>query len=307
MTNRWWELQIIGHPAAEDVIFWRLTEFGCQGMATDLIPTPPEELPTLGTERALRVRAYLPEATAHTLDLSALSIWLQQDAIAAEILPPKVTWNLIREEDWSSSWKDHWEIQEIGDRFVICPAWLSVPESDRIPLRLDPGSAFGTGTHATTQLCLESLEMRAAQCTPETVLADIGCGSGILSIGAILLGAGHVYAVDTDIMSVKATVDNCNLNNIPSECLTVKQGSIDLVQAGLDDSLDGLMCNILAETIMPMIPQMANLVKPKGWAILSGILLEQAQEVSDVLEAHGWIIATLWKRGEWCCFNVRRG
>jgi ribosomal protein L11 methyltransferase len=307
MTNRWWELQIIGHPAAEEVIFWRLTEFGCQGMATDLIPTPPEDLPTLGTEKALRVRAYLPEVNAHTLDLSALSIWLQQDAIAVELLPPKVTWNLIHEEDWSSSWKDHWEIQEIGDRFVICPAWLPVPESDRIPLRLDPGSAFGTGTHATTQLCLESLEMREAQCTPETVLADIGCGSGILSIGAILLGAGHVYAVDTDIMSVNATVKNCNLNAIPPERLTVKQGSIDLLQASIDDSVDGLVCNILPEIIMPMIPQMAQLVKPKGWAIFSGILLEQAQEVSDVLEAHGWIIATLWKRGEWCCFNVRRG
>lgn len=308
MTNRWWELQIIGHPAAEEIIFWRLTEFGCQGMATDTFTTTPEEdLPMLGGERAVRTRAYLPEANAHTLDLSALSIWLHQDAIAAELPPPKVTWNLIHEEDWASSWKNHWDIQEIGDRFVICPAWLPVPEGDRIPLRLDPGSAFGTGTHGTTQLCLESLEMREGQCNPDTIVADIGCGSGILSIGALLLGTGHVYAVDTDIMSIKATVKNGELNNISPEQLTVKQGSIDLVSAALPDGVDGLVCNILAETIMGMIPSMAQLVKPKGWAILSGILLTQAQEVSDVLEAHGWIIATLWKRGEWCCFNVRRG
>ncbi len=295
MANRWWELQIIGDPQAEDVIFWRLEQFGCQGMASDHRP------------EGLRVRAYVPEVTITVLDLSALTLWLQQDAIAAELPQPTLTWELINEEDWASSWKEHWEIQDVGDRFVICPAWLTPPEGDRIVIRLDPGAAFGTGTHPTTQLCLESLEMRESQCTPEAVLADIGCGSGILSIGALLLGVGHVYAIDTDVMAIQSTFTNRELNQIPPEHLRAEQMGIEGVMDLVGGQVDGLVCNILADVIMGMIPTMAQLVKPKGWAILSGILLEQAQDVSDVLEAHGWIIATLWKRGEWCCFNVRRG
>jgi ribosomal protein L11 methyltransferase len=173
-------------------------------------------------------------------------------------------------------------------------------------LRLDPGVAFGTGAHATTQLCLESLEMRLGFDDKEYVVADIGCGSGILSIGAVLLGATKVYALDTDPLAVRSTISNRQLNRVNSHQLVAELGSIDRLKEMVDEPIDGLMCNILAEVIIDLIPQFTAISKPTTWAVLSGILLDQAKPIADTLEQHGWIVATLWKREDWCCFNIRR-
>ncbi len=296
MVNHWWEIQILCEPLLEDVIFWRLEGFGCKGTCSEQ------------QGASLLVRAYLPEDQAQLLDLAALSLWLRQDAIAIGQSIPAVQWNLIDEEDWSSSWKQYWHPTEVGDRFLIYPAWLPLPEStDRKVLLLDPGAAFGTGTHATTQLCLESLEMRLS--VPEAMgitLADIGCGSGILSIGGLLLGASRVYAVDNDSVAVRSTMSNRQLNQIPSENLEVHLGSIDQLMEIIDTPVDGIMCNILAEVIIDLIPKFQAITKPSTWGIISGVLLDQAKPVADTLEEHGWVVATLWRRQEWCCFNIRR-
>jgi ribosomal protein L11 methyltransferase len=228
-----------------------------------------------------------------------------------------VHWGLIDEEDWSSSWKQHWQPEEIGDRFLINPAWLPLPESlDRLVIRLDPGVAFGTGNHATTQLCLESLEMRFSE-IPQSfldteeprkplIIADIGCGSGILGVGAILLGAGKVYAVDNDPLAVKSTFSNRTLNEIRPDSLIPLEGSVDIVRKIIDQPVDGIVCNILADVIIELLPEMTAITKPSTWGIFSGILLEQSKSVADALEQNGWIVATLWKRKEWCCLNARR-
>ncbi|MEM8639599.1 MAG: 50S ribosomal protein L11 methyltransferase [Cyanobacteria bacterium P01_G01_bin.54] len=298
MTSQWWELKIQGQPSLEEIVYWRLDDFGCHGMATE-----PQN------ESLVLIRAYALQETFQELDIAALATWLRQDAIAADFSPPEITWSLIDEEDWATSWQADWHPQEIGDRFLICPAWLDVPATDRLVLRLDPGAAFGTGVHPTTQLCLESLEMRGGPGSgsgPETAIADIGCGSGILGMGAILLGIGTVYAVDTDPLAVKVAQDNREFNKMTPEQLVVTKGSLEQILPLAGRSVDGLVCNILAETIIDMIPEMAQVVKSKGWAILSGILLDQAQDVAEVLESNGWIVATLWKRGEWCCVNARR-
>ncbi len=218
--------------------------------------------------------------------------------------PPQVSWSLIEDEDWSKSWKKYWQPQPVGDRLLINPAWMEPPaDSSRLVLKLDPGTAFGTGTHATTRLCLESLEMRLGGNNAAT-LADIGCGSGILSIGAILLGAQRVYAVDTDPLAVKATAENRQLNGIEPDRIQVNLGSIDSLQAS--EPVDGILCNILAEIIVDLIPHFNAIAKESTWGILSGVLLDQSQWVADTLEAHGWTVATLWRRDDWCCLNVRR-
>ncbi|MBD2071875.1 50S ribosomal protein L11 methyltransferase [Leptolyngbya sp. FACHB-671] len=294
MASSWWEIQVLCDPVLEDLVFWRLEVFGCRGTSSEI------------KGHSCLTKAYLPQMQAQLLDLAALSLLLRQDALCAELPIPAMQWHLIEEEDWSSSWKDHWQPQEVGDRLLINPAWLPNPEaSDRKILRLDPGVAFGTGAHATTQLCLESLEMRLGE-PGNAVIADIGCGSGILSIGALLLGAKQIYAVDNDPLAVMSTESNRELNQIEPHRLIAVEGSIERLPELTSGPVDGILCNILAEVIIDLIPQMEAIVKPTTWGIFSGILLDQVKPVADTLEQSGWIVATLWRRKDWCCLNVRR-
>lgn len=304
MANTWWELQIECVPDLEDSVYWRLDDFGCRGTAIE----------KKGNMRF--VRAYLPEFQAHLLDLAALGLWLRQDALCVGLEAPVLQWQLIDEQDWSSSWKQHWQPQEIGDRFLINPAWLPIPETDRLIIKLDPGVAFGTGSHATTQLCLEALEMRFSDFDfgfqfsttklDEMVVADIGCGSGILAIGAVLLGAKQVYAVDIDPLAIRSTKENIVMNGIDPERIIIDEGSVEKVAQLITEPVDGIVCNILADVIVGLVPSLSAIAKPTTWGIFSGILVEQSKMVADALEQHGWVVATLWKRKEWCCLNVRR-
>jgi ribosomal protein L11 methyltransferase len=309
VINNWWEIQVLADPALEELIFWRLSRFGCQGTATQV------------KDANLTIKAYLPSEKASLLDLAALALWLKQDAIASELdkplEQPKVKWHLINEEDWSSSWKQHWQPQEVGDKLIIIPAWLEPPSGNsRLVLRLDPGSAFGTGAHPTTQLCLEALEMKLYDANDgdndnkidkkNITFADVGCGSGILAIAAILLGATTAYAVDTDIMSIKATNENRELNHIPQERIWVGEGSLDYLLKSIPEPVDGFACNILAEVILSLVPNFERLIKPTGWGILSGILLSQVHPIVDALESRGWIVGTLWKFKDWTCLTIRR-
>ena len=295
MVNSWWEIQVLCDPALEDTVFWRFETFGGRGTVSQR------------RNQQRQVQAYFPQVDFELLDVAAMALRIRQDALCAQLPNPKTTWQLIEDEDWAKSWKDHWVPQPIGERFLINPAWLPVPEkTDRIVLQLDPGAAFGTGTHATTQLCLESLEMRVGSDDASRVVADIGCGSGILSIGALLLGVNRSHAVDIDTLAVQATAENAALNNLTDDDINVQQGSLETLMETLSEPVDGILCNILAEVIVDLIPQLGEIAHPQTWGILSGILLEQSKLVADTLEQHGWVVATLWRRQEWCCLNVRR-
>ena len=306
MSNRWWEIVIKCEPILEESIFWRLEKFGCSGTATEVKISDKEEDFDLSLEQQILIRTYIPEIDTQLLDLAALSAWLEQDAKLLEVSVPEAQWQLIDEEDWASSWKKHWKPMEIGDRFLIYPAWETPPkDTDKLILRLDPGAAFGTGTHPTTQLCLESLEMRLSDNAENQTLADIGCGSGILSLGAVMLGAKHVYAVDTDILATKTCRSNCQLNHTDRDRIIVRDGSLEILVES-NNTFDGIICNILADTIVDLFPQFNQISHEKSWAILSGILLTQADRVADIVEQQGWTVAALWKRKDWCCFNIRR-
>lgn len=296
MSTNWWEIKILCDPKLEDSLFWRLQTCGFSGTATEV------------KGEFLLLRAYLPQSQIEPLDLAAIAQWLAEDALKQSLPLPVTAWELIPEQDWQDSWKQHWQPQPIGDRLLIYPAWLELPtQSERTILRLDPGVAFGTGEHPTTQLCIESLEMHFY--TPpstEQILVDIGCGSGILSLTALLLGATKVYAVDVDPLAVSSSISNRELNRISPAQMPVLEGSIPELNTKLKSKVDGIMCNILAEVIVELIPSMTQLAKPSTWAVLSGLVLDQIEPVIEIVEQYDWVLTTIWKRGEWCCLNLRR-
>jgi len=295
--NRWWEICVWANWALEEIIVWRLAEIGCQQSAVEQY------------DSNIKVTAYLPIERSELLDLAALSLQLKQSALLVELPAPQVKCHILQEEDWSNNWKQHWLPQEVGDSLIVYPAWIAPPTGElRHVIYLDPGSAFGTGTHPTTQLCLEAIEMRLAgkNLAPNFTFADIGCGSGILAIAALLLGAKQAYAVDNDILAIKATHHNRHLNHIPESQLWVAEGDLDTLLHHLPEPVDGFACNILLEPILAMIPHFQQLLKPNGWGILSGILVDQVPDVMELLNQHKWSVATLWKRKSWCCLTIKR-
>lgn len=295
--QRWWEIAVTTQPELAEDILWRMAELGCQQTAS------------VGSDAKVTITAYLPIERSHLLDLAAFKLLLAQDAQQLGTATPHCQVRILQEEDWSNSWKQHWQPQAIGDELIIYPAWITPPATElKKIIYLDPGSAFGTGTHPTTQLCLEAIEMRLARVKPEQHFrfADIGCGSGILTIAALLFGAKQAYAVDTDILAVKATQHNAHLNHIESDRLWVGEGDINTLLTALSEPVDGFACNILLEPVLAMIPSFAQLVKPQGWGIISGVLIEQVPDLMEALNQHKWQTATLWKRKGWCCLTIKR-
>ncbi len=175
--------------------------------------------------------------------------------------------------DWERSWMGDFHAMQFGERLWICPSWESPPQPDAINIRLDPGLAFGSGTHATTSLCLHWLEQ--AELRNRRVI-DYGCGSGILAIAAALLGAGQVIAVDNDPQALIATRNNREQNNIPAQQLEVY--APEQVPA---HPAQVLLANILAEPLAQLAPTFARLLEPGGSLVLSGVLDAQVESLLD--------------------------
>jgi ribosomal protein L11 methyltransferase len=221
---------------------------------------------------------------------------------------PEAQYRLIQDQDWSVAWKEHYQPILIGERLVIVPAWLESPAPERIPIAIDPGMAFGTGTHPTTQLCLELLEACMSQLDPQgTDVIDVGCGSGILSIAALKLGARHAVAVDIDPQAISVTQENTALNGVEGletgvgSVAELRNGAFSVRQAQL------VLANILALVIIQLLDAgLAELLRPDGVAVFSGILAEQEQEVITALEKAGLRLAGRRQSGDWVALQVAR-
>ena len=275
LNNRWWEVTVICPHALEDSVYWAFDELGSKGTASQ----------TKDNSRIMT--AYFPQVQ---LQPSAFETFKSELLSMASGSSVSVDWRTIEEEDWAKSWKRHWQPEEVGDRLLINPAWMTPPPTERTILTLDPGSAFGTGAHATTQLCLEALER---QSLTNATLADIGCGSGILSIVSLLYGARRAYAADVDPLAFSSTRSNAEANGVTAEQLQVQIGSLPevIAMAQQDKALpiDGIVCNILSEIIVGLIiPRLSELAGLDTWGILSGILISKAPWVKEHLIAYGW-------------------
>jgi ribosomal protein L11 methyltransferase len=220
------------------------------------------------------ITGLFPQGTdATTLQLQLAAAWSPEPLPALRFLE-------LPEQDWVRAWLDDFKPMQFGTRLWVCPAELreDVRQTDATVLLLDPGLAFGTGTHPTTSLCLKWLDQQNLQ---GLTLVDYGCGSGILGLAALLLGASKVYGVDNDPQALTATTENCRKNSIdPARLpLCLPDQWMGSVAAGNISPVDGMMANILAGTLIQLAEFLGLQVKSGGWILLSGILREQADLV----------------------------
>ena len=216
-----------------------------------------------------------------------------------ELTLPACKWIQVQDEDWSLSWKKNWKPDPVGKSILILPAWLDVPRKflKRKIIRLDPGSAFGTGSHPSTRLCIEALDNDPP--TGKTI-ADLGCGSGILSLVALKLGAKSTFAVDTDSLAISATKINSALNDFPENLLNVFLGSIEELELNIPEKkIDLLLCNILAPVIKSLGPDFEKIIAYKGKVILSGLLVDQIKELHEFFLSLGWQVLEIRTMDQW--------
>ena len=218
---------------------------------------------------------------------------------AAAGVQNRVLLSQVEQEDWENAWKKHYHAIEMGRRLLVAPSWEDC-ESDRIVLRLDPGMAFGTGTHETTALCLEALDEFVHG--GETML-DIGTGSGILAVAGLLLGAQTAFGIDIDPMCVKTAMENAERNGV-SRRFRVKSGDL---AGNVGGRYDIITANIVADAILRLAPALSGLLAPEGLFVASGILAERAGEVQDALEAAGLRRAGLRQKNDWVALLFRPG
>jgi ribosomal protein L11 methyltransferase len=212
---------------------------------------------------------------------------------------PAISRATVEECDWTEEWKKSYTSFPIGNNFFVIPSWEdSICPDDRLPIRIDPGQAFGTGTHETTQLMIEAL---ARWVEPQHLVLDLGAGSGILAIASSLLGAREVFACDIDPVAVQVAKANIE-RNAKSEIM-VFCGSLDAVKSV---SIRLLLANLTADVITSLFPEFDRVLQPYGVAILSGILQEQSEEVRALIADHGYNIFEEITQGEWMALIVEK-
>jgi len=225
---------------------------------------------------------------------------------------PVPSYKQIADQNWMEAWKQHYKPILIGERLLILPAWMESPEPSRIAIKIDPGMAFGTGTHPTTQLCLELMELFFTQSSIENrqseIVIDVGCGSGILSIAAIKLGAKTVIGVDIDEESVKNSRENADTNGVGEE-LMLGVGSVQEIRDGKFEFKKAplVVANILAPVIVRLFDAgLADLIESDGAIVLSGILFEQEESVIKAGQAKGLKMNERRQIGDWVALTMSR-
>ena len=293
----WYKLTFEIESNLEEIIIWKLNDLGVFSYAFELF---------LDNKNKKKVIIWLPALNWP----ESLRIKIERDIY--EVLDKKTyqtncfEWNVIEQEDWVSSWKKYWGPELVGRKLLILPCWLELPKEyiNRKVIKIDPGAAFGTGSHPTTSLCLEKLEKISLS---SNKILDIGSGSGILSIAAKSFGASEVYAIDNDYLAINSTESNFRLNFGNLDNLKTYLGSFDeLVSKYSLKNFDFILCNILAEVIKDIIPEISNCLKKNGEVILSGILNSQKDEIFNLLNAGNFQVNDVSSKKDWVCITAQK-
>jgi ribosomal protein L11 methyltransferase len=288
----WLEVSVTVENEAAEVVAEVLSRYVYRGVAIEAGPEGWNAGPVV-------VKAYLPaddqlQATKRRIEEALWHL--------GQIRPiPAPTFCPVAEEDWAEAWKERLDVLRIGQHIVIRPSWREyAPEPKDVVIQLDPGMAFGTGLHPTTQMCLVALEELTR---PEATVLDLGTGSGILAIAAARLGAGRVLAVDNDPVAVKTARGNVVTNGV-QEAVSVVCGSL----ADVPGRYHLVVVNILAKVIVEMMQEgLANRVRPGGRLITAGIIADQEPEVVAALEQKRLALVERRQTGDWVCLVAEQG
>ena len=313
---KWLQLHLDTTPAGLDPLSDLLTDLGVEGLIIDdegdfqnflennhqYWDYVDEQL--LQEKKGLsRITFYLPEDESGYTTLAAVRIALaQKKPQHPEYGTMLLTMENAEDADWENNWKQYYKPMEIGERLIVVPEWESANTEGRIALILNPGLTFGTGSHATTRLCLTALEKHV---TAGQRVLDLGCGSGILSIAALLLGADHAFACDIDEKCVDVAYENAALNGIGKDRYTVRWGDVlsdKQLQKEMGDKYDIIVANIVADVIIGLAPQVRPFLKEGGLFLTSGIIDTRAEEVAEKLRQNGWEIVEERKSEGWFSF-----
>ena len=295
--KNWFELTFEIETNLEEIIIWKLNDLGISSYAFEILLNNKNNkkviiwLPNLNWSESLRIK--LVRNIKEVLDKNNY----QTNCFE---------WNLIEQEDWISSWKKYWGPELVGDNLLVLPCWLELPEEykNKKVIKIDPGAAFGTGSHPTTSLCLEELEKISLS---SKKILDIGSGSGILSIAAKCFGANEIYALDNDYLAINSTESNFRLNFGTLDDLKTYLGPFDsLVSKYTLKNFDFILCNILAEVIKGIIPDIRNCLKIDGEVILSGILNSQKDAIIKLLNASNLRINDVSSKKDWVCITAQK-
>lgn len=305
---KWTEITVVTSQEAKEAVTDILYRAGATGvviedaasvlLAEDVEDYMPVPLPDIPLEE-VRVTAYLPLEQAQPavidgirLDVAAL-LDFALDPGRGEVLLAEV-----EEADWATAWKQYYKPVPVGPKILIKPSWEEIAETTgKVVVELDPGMAFGTGTHATTVMCLEFLQEK--DLTDKQVL-DLGCGSGILSIAAAKLGAREVLALDYDPVAVKVAAQNVAHNNV-EHLVTVQESNLFAAAQG---TFDIVVANIIARIIIEAMPQVKSHLVPGGTFIASGIIEDKLNGVLAAIAEHDLQVVDKKTQGEWVALAV---
>ena len=315
---KWNKITLEIREEVEDIVISTLADIGLEGaeiqdkqplseqdkkqMFVDILPDMPED------DGVAYLNFYLDEDEDVNAMLEKVKAELEELRMFVDIGSGMITLSQTEDKDWINNWKQYFK-QFYVDDILIIPSWEEVKEEDkdRMIIHIDPGTAFGTGMHETTQLCIRQLKKYVAS---ETELLDVGTGSGILSIVALKLGAKHAVGTDLDPCAVPAVEENKEANEIPVEAFDMMIGNIIDDRAVQDwagyEKYDIVVANILADVLVPLTPVILNQMKKGGIYITSGIIDDKEETVVNAVKAAGLEVLEVTHQGEWVSVTARK-
>lgn len=316
----WNRITISTVTGAEDMLSYELTELGACGVEVeDRVPLTEEEIREMFIEvlpdhqepddgRAL-LHCYFDESENLEDVTIRIEEMLNRVKSFMDIGDGTIEYGFTKEEDWINNWKQFFKPLRLDDTIIIKPTWEELPDQREgdVVIEIDPGTAFGTGSHETTRLCIAGLK---EEIRPDTVMLDVGCGSGILSVIALKLGAGKTVMTDIDPRAVTAAEENMEVNHIDRDQYEVYGGNVlddmDFARSLGEHRYDLVAANILADLILPLIEIADLFLKEDGAFVISGIIDTKEQEVLDKLERYGFEAVKTRKLKEWVSVTAKK-